>query len=123
MPKVQFIKGYRKWKIGDVESFNSRSFVWLIDNGYCIKFEEQKSLIPKQLHNPEFRFVLLGKWNEWGRYDNKEINGKLKSVCVEKRFFESKDYAKLDKEKIWKPLGKAPFEPSWQKNGYEFDNP
>jgi len=75
--------------------------------------------IPEQLKNPEFRFVLLGKWNNWGRYENK--NGK--SVLVETKEFSGLDYEELSKNKEWKPLGKAPYEPAWQKNGYSFDNP
>jgi hypothetical protein len=27
--------------------------------------EVQKMEIPKNLHNPEIRFVLLGQWNKW----------------------------------------------------------
>ncbi len=68
--------------------------------------------IPKQLQRKEFGFVLLGKWNVW-------INPKTK----EKKIFPKEDYEKLDKEKIWKPLGKAPFEYQWEKKPYKFDDP
>ena len=75
--------------------------------------------IPKQLQNPEFRFVLLGKCNEWGRYEI--VNGKRK--LVEKKIFPFEDYSKLIKEKIWEPLGKAPFESAWQNKGYKYNDP
>ena len=53
-------------------------------------------MIPKQLHHPDFRFVLLGKWDD----------------VVKKKG--SKDLFK----------GKAPFEKAWQTdNNYSFDNP
>ena len=74
-------------------------------------------VIPKQLMNKEFRFVLLGKWNEWGRYER--VNGKTK--LVEKKLFNNK-YKSLSEGKIWKPLGKAPFETAWQKNGYKYND-
>ena len=69
-------------------------------------------MLPKQLQKTEINFVLLGKWNEW-------VNPKTK----ERNTFLPKDYGKLHKEKIWKPLGKAPFEKEWEKKGYTFDNP
>ncbi len=50
--------------------------------------------IPKQLHHEDFRFVLLGKWD---------------------------DIIKKEGQKD-KPKGKIPFEKSWQKNGYKFND-
>jgi len=67
--------------------------------------------IPIQLQNPEFRFVLLGKWNKWKNTKTKEII----EVSPE-RYKEFKDNPE------WKPLGKAPFEKKWQENGYDFNN-
>lgn len=75
--------------------------------------------IPEQIKKPDLRFVLLGTWNEWARYEN--VDGKRN--LVEKKFFDPKDYKKLVAEKIWKPLGKAPFERDWQNKGYRFDDP
>lgn len=64
--------------------------------------------LPVQLQNPDFRFVLLGKWNIW---KNKKTN--------EERVFDKSEYGEID-ETIWKPLGKAPFEKEWTKKGYSF---
>lgn len=71
----------------------------------------RKTSIPKQLQNHEFRFVLLGKWNYW-------LNSKTRETHV----FPEAKYPTID-VKLWKPLGKAPFEAQWQNNGYAFDNP
>lgn len=51
-------------------------------------------VIPKQLQNPTFRFVLLGKWD----------------VVVKKQ----------GQKPLYK--GKAPFEKAWQKNGYKYND-
>ena len=75
-------------------------------------------MIPKQLQNENFRFVLLGKWDEWGRYET--INGKSK--LVEKKKIKKEDYDKYDKHPDWKPLGKTPFEVEWQKKGYRYND-
>jgi len=66
--------------------------------------------IPKQLQNPDFRFVLLGKWNTWRNAQTKEV-----------RIFEPNEYSNINKS-IWKPLGKAPFVKSWQENGHLFNS-
>jgi len=68
-------------------------------------------MIPKQLQNPEFKFVLLGEWNKW---KNKEDD-------IETTF-PPEVYNELNKEKKWTPLGKAPFEKEWQKKGYKFND-
>ncbi len=68
-------------------------------------------MIPKQLQNPEFRFVLLGQWDKW----------KHKETGKEQEF-PPEGYDILNKEKNWLPLGKAPFEKEWQKKGYKFDD-
>ena len=67
--------------------------------------------IAQQLQNPEFRFVLLGKWDAW---KNKETN--------EETEFQGELYEELKKEKKYVPLGKAPFEKNWQKQGYKYDD-
>jgi len=67
--------------------------------------------IPKQLQETSFRFVLLGEWNKW---KNKET--------AEETTFPTEIYDELKKEKIWTPLGKAPFEKGWQKKGYKFND-
>lgn len=67
-------------------------------------------MIPKQLQNPEFRFVLLGKWNMW--------KSKAKGI----KYFGGQEYPQID-QKIWKPLGKQPFEKEWEKKDYAWDNP
>lgn len=51
--------------------------------------------IPKQLQDKRFRFVLLGRWDEF----TKDKNGNKKS------------------------LGKVPFEKNWQNKDYEYDHP
>ena len=76
-------------------------------------------MIPKVLQRQEFGFVLLGKWDEWGR--SEKVDGKLK--IVERKTFLPKDYGELIKEKIWKPLGKAPFEFQWEKKPYKYNDP
>jgi len=67
--------------------------------------------IPKQLQNPDFRFVLLGKADEWKNTKTKEVTT-----------FPFETYDELKQEKDWMPLGKAPFEKEWQKNGYKYDD-
>jgi len=76
--------------------------------------------IPKQLQQKEFKFVKLGIWNEWARYEKDEITKKPK--IVEKRIVTPENFNLIDK-KIWKPLGKAPFETKWETKNYSFDNP
>ena len=69
-------------------------------------------MIPKQLKDGDFRFVLLGKWDVWKNIKTKqqiEIN--------------PSDYKKYKDDDNWKALGKAPFESAWQKNGYKFNDP
>lgn len=66
--------------------------------------------IPEQLKKPQFKFVKLGEWDKWKK-GNETIE------------FNPEQYDQLHKEKDWKPLGKAPFEKSWQKNGYSFEDP
>ena len=68
-------------------------------------------IVPKQLQNPDFRFVLLGKWDLWQNVKTKE-----------KRTFAPEEYPEID-PKVWKTKGKAPFETAWQKNGLRYDNP
>jgi len=76
--------------------------------------------IPKQLQNKEFRFVKLGLWNEWARY-GKDQNRRPK--IIEKKIINPENISLIDK-KIWKPLGKAPFEVAWQsEKNYCFDDP
>lgn len=75
--------------------------------------------IDKRLKNKDFGFVLLGKWNNWGKYENK--NGK--SVLVETKEVNAVDYEKIKSQKEWKPLGKAPYQPGWQKKHIKFDSP
>ncbi len=70
-----------------------------------------KMEIPKQLQDPEFRFVLLGKWNQWKNTKTGEVTAFLPEF-----------YDGLKKEKDWMPLGKAPFENEWQKKGYEYND-
>ena len=50
-------------------------------------------IIPQQLQNPDFRFVLLGKWNELKAVGDKQIS-----------------------------QAKIPFEKDWQNNGYAFND-
>lgn len=67
--------------------------------------------IPKQLQNPDFRFVLLGTWNRW-------LNAKTKEF----KTFTPEEYANIDKD-VWKPRGKSPFEKDWQNtNNYRFSD-
>jgi hypothetical protein len=68
--------------------------------------------IPKQLQNPDFRFVLLGAWDFWKN-----------SKTGEEASFPPEMYEQLSKEKEWKPLGKAPYERNWQNKGYAFNDP
>ena len=75
--------------------------------------------VPKQLQNPEFNFVLLGKWDLWGRYKTDEKTKKQK--LVETKTCSPSEYDNIDK-KIWKSLGKAPYEGAWQKRGYVFNS-
>ncbi len=63
----------------------------------------------QQLQDLLFRFVLLGKWNLWRNPETKEI-----------KEFEPSEYEKLDNEKTWLPLGKAPFQPEWQNKNITF---
>lgn len=74
--------------------------------------------IPKQLQNSKFGFVVLGKWNNWGRYEN--VQGKSK--LVETKEVKAVDYDEYHKNKEWKPLGKAPFQPGWQKKHIRFNS-
>ena len=67
--------------------------------------------IPKQLQNPELRFVLLGKWDYWKNNKTKEV----KRVNHEQ-------YLEFKENKDWQPCGKMPFESAWATNGYSFDN-
>jgi len=67
-------------------------------------------MIPKQLQNPEFRFVLLGKWNMW------------KAKGKGTKYFGGQEYPQIEK-KVWKPVGKAPFEEEWEKKDYNWDHP
>jgi len=62
--------------------------------------------IPKQLQKEEFRFVLLGKWNQWKNSKTNEV-----------KMFTKEEYNNIDKN-IYKPLGKSPFEKNWQNIGY-----
>ena len=62
--------------------------------------------IPKQLRDQ--LFCRLGMWNIW------------KNKSKEKKSFDGSEYNKLMEEKIWKPLGKAPFEESWNSVGYNY---
>jgi len=88
------------------------------DKKGLVQEKRQNVIIPKQLQNLEFKFVLLGKCNEWGKYEI--VNGKRK--LAEKKIFPFEDYNKLIEEKIWMPLGKAPFESAWQKKGYKYND-
>lgn len=74
--------------------------------------------IPKQLQNPAFRFVLLGKSDMWARHENK--GGKR--VLVETKQFHPTDYKTIN-QKVWKALGKAPYESAWQNKDYDCNNP
>lgn len=65
-------------------------------------------MIPIQLQKPEFRFVLLGKWDEWETPD-----GKITLMPEQYEF--------AAKEKL-NPKGKTPFEKDWQNKGYKFDD-
>ena len=71
-----------------------------------------------KLKNENFRFVLLHKWNEWGRYEN--VNGEQKIVEIKEFTFE--ESKRLPDN--WKALGKVPSEYSWQNsNNYKFNDP
>src|SRR3989344_4287040 len=60
--------------------------------------------------DPEgFSYVKLGKWDEWRHIKTNEF-----------RVFGDNEYASIDK-KLWKPLGKAPIEKSWQNKFYSFE--
>ncbi len=76
--------------------------------------------IPKQLQKKEFRFVKLGLWNEWARYEKDKKTKKPK--IAEKKLVTPENFSLVDK-KIWKPLGKAPFEYEWEKKGYKYNDP
>jgi len=67
--------------------------------------------LPKQLQNPEFRFVLLGKWDCWKHKETGEITEMPSEV-----------YKELKKLNQWMPLGKAPFEKNWQEKGYAYNS-
>lgn len=67
--------------------------------------------IPKQLQNPDLRFVLLGKWNYWKNNKTREV----KQVNHEQ-------YLEFKENKDWQPCGKMPFETAWATNGYAFDD-
>lgn len=69
-----------------------------------------KNAIPEQLKNLDFRFVLLGSWNNWRNVATREI-----------KKFSPEEYASVDKT-LWKPLGKIPFEKNWQNNILRFDS-
>jgi len=75
-----------------------------------IEAAEAKYPIPEQLQNPDFRFVLLGKWNEWTNVHTKE-----------KKIFTPEEYKSID-TKTWKPEGKKPQEYDWQHNGLRFND-
>jgi len=66
-------------------------------------------VIPQTLCYPEFKFVLLGKWNKWKSKD--------KGI----KTFSPEEYESID-TLVWKPLGKAPFEMEWEKNGYTWND-
>jgi len=68
-------------------------------------------IIPKQLQNPEFRFVLLGEWDSWKNKTTNEVTKMPPEV-----------YEEMKKETNWMPLGKAPFEKDWQDKGYVFND-
>ena len=77
-----------------------------------IKFTMIK--IPKFLQNPDFRFVVLRKWNLW-----KSKEGEYKEFNINSL----EEYLKLKNSKEWVELGKVPIDEEWQnKNNYEFDN-
>ena len=67
-------------------------------------------VIPKQLENKDFRFVLLGKWDRWRNPETKE----------DSEF--QPDFSDKLKARGFTALGKAPFEKEWQKKGYKFDD-
>lgn len=70
--------------------------------------------LPKQLQRQGYRFVLLGKWNMWRR-------GRIPNHIDEEK--DPEEYEELIEKKIWKPLGKAPFETGWQKKAnYSFSD-
>jgi len=69
--------------------------------------------IPKHLQKEEYRFVLLGKWDEYMHQKTKE-----------KKKFYPETAAELEEiKKDWTVLGKAPFEKDWQKKGYKYNDP
>lgn len=75
--------------------------------------------IPTSLQNPEFRFILLGKWDEFAIIDEKT---KFKTI---KRIPGKKSKKELDELKEQKLIaqGKVPIEMAWQNsNNYRFDN-
>jgi hypothetical protein len=67
--------------------------------------------IPKNLHNPEIRFVLLGQWNKWKNSKTKEVV----EVSPDK-------YLEYKSNKEWTACGKAPFESKWQERGYAYND-
>lgn len=69
--------------------------------------------IPIQLQNEEFRFVLLGMWDEYKFKDTKN----LKRLGPKGK----QEIMELKKEG-WAGQGKAPFEKAWQTAGYKYND-
>jgi hypothetical protein len=68
----------------------------------------------------DVEFVILHKYNQWGRYEN--VDGHKRLVEV-KEFFEI-DYKRLIEEDVWKMLAKVPVstEKNWQNNHRKHDD-
>ncbi len=70
--------------------------------------------IPVHLQKEEYRFVLLGKWDEYKNKKTKEIKNFYPKTKIELK--------KISKE--WHVEGKRPQESAWQTvNNYRYDDP
>lgn len=77
-------------------------------------------IIPDSLKHPEFRFILLGKWDQF----KKEIEGSKLKETKDMPGKKSKKELEELKDQGYVAQGKVPIEAAWQSsNHYAFDNP
>jgi len=108
MVKIKFLEDVGEDKKYSICEYTEEGAKLLVEEGVA----EFVSKIPIQLQNPDFNFVLLGKWNVWKNKKTKE------RIVVS-----PEDYSKYRENKEWIAQGKAPFEEGWEKKGYKFNDP
>ena len=61
--KIKFVKDSKACKKGEIIECKDDEAKVIIEEGYAVEYVDEVE-IPKQLQNPDFRFVLLGKCYE-----------------------------------------------------------